>query len=320
MKEFAPIVLFVYNRPEHTKRTIESLRRNVLAAESELFIFADGAKDNATNEQKEKVKQVREYLLTIQGFKTISIELSNQNKGLANSIISGVTKIVNKYGRVIVLEDDIITSSHFLEYVNQSLDLYESDEDVVCINSFCLIKKAPIQEHTYFQYGADCQGWATWKRGWDVFNPNGQELMDVLSKNSQLRQIFTYNGAFPYMEMLQGQIDGQIESWAIRWYASAVINKKLCLYPTKSLLQNIGFDKEGTHTQDTEAYEATIAADETTIDFPKIPIQDSKVMRYEWEKLFRRLNPTQKPSLFKRFKRRLKQINIVRNLWTLLKR
>ena len=146
---FAPIVLFVYNRTEHTKKTIEALLKNPEAKDSELFIFADGPKNTASKEQLCRIEQVREYIQTIKGFKGIHVELSEKNKGLANSIIYGVTKIVNEYGRVIVLEDDIVTSSHFLHYMNQSLELYENEKDVVCINGFSIIKNAKIS-HPFF--------------------------------------------------------------------------------------------------------------------------------------------------------------------------
>lgn len=302
---YAPVILFVYNRPEHTLKTVEALKLNVLASESDLFVFADGPKVDASEEQLDRIKRVREYLPTISGFKSVHIEQSEKNKGLAKSIIYGVTKIVNQYGRVIVLEDDIITSSHFLQYMNQSLALYENDDEVACIHGYSLIKDAPIKENTYFIYGADCWGWATWNRSWDLFNPNAQELSTRLEADKRSRKLFTFNDTYPYMEMLQDQIEGKVDSWAIRWYASAVINRKLCLYPTKSLVQNIGFG-EGTHTNDSDVHEATIVSDETTTYFPKIPLQESKIMRSEWEKVFKQQYPKQKLSLWTKMKRKMK--------------
>lgn len=307
MGTYAPIILFVYNRPEHTKQTVEALMRNRLAAESELYIFADGTKEGASADQCNRMRQVREYISSITGFKDVHIEVSEKNKGLANSVIYGVTKVVNEHGKVIVLEDDIVTSSHFLEYMNQSLDLYEKDEDVVCVHGYSIIKDAPIKEKTYFQYGADCWGWATWKRGWEIFESDTQKLMDTIKADRTLLRMFTYNGTYPYLEMLLAQIDGKIDSWAVRWYASAVIKKKLCLYPAKSLVQNIGFDSNGTHTQYGESYEASIEADESTFDFPKIAIQESKVMRREWENLFGKLHKKEKISMWTKIKRYIKR-------------
>lgn len=290
MKQLAPIILFAYNRPVHTRKTIDALKRNVLAQESDLYIFADGPKAGASDEQYKNIQKVRDYLPTISGFKSVNIEVSPKNKGLAKSIIYGVTKIVNQYGRVIVLEDDIITSSHYLQYINQSLELYEGENDVICINGLSIIKDAPISANSYFQYGADCQAWGTWKRGWDLLNLDTQELQRTLLRNRTLRKEFTYNGSYPYMELLQAQIDGRIDSWAICWYATAVIKRKLCLYPSKSLVQNIGYDATGTHTKNSNTYEACILADESVTDFPKIPVNESQIMRKEWERLFREIN------------------------------
>ena len=132
---YAPIILFVYNRPEHTKKTVETLKQNEHARESELFVFADGPKEETIEEQLSKIHQVREYISTIDGFRNVHIETSNHNRGLANSVIYGVTKIVNQYGRVIVLEDDIVTSTQFLKYMNQSLDTYEDCEQVTISSS-----------------------------------------------------------------------------------------------------------------------------------------------------------------------------------------
>lgn len=306
MNKYAPIILFVYNRPEHTRRTIEALQYNELAADSLLYIRADGPKENATEKQRAKIQQVRDCIASINGFREIHIEASDVNKGLAKSIVSGVTEIVNKYGKVIVLEDDIVTSPYFLKYMNQSLDLYENDEKVVCINGYSIIKDAPIKENTYFQYGADCWGWATWKRGWEIYNPDAVALMDTMKRNRKVRRLFTYDGSYPYMEMLQNQIDGVIDSWAVRWYASAVINGRLCLYPAKSLVQNIGFG-EGTHCSASDVYEASILADDSVSDFPKIATEDSDVMRNEWKHLFRKIHKEPLRSKIAKWKRRIKR-------------
>ncbi len=286
----APIILFVYNRAELTRLTVEALLRNEEAAETLLYVFADGAKPNASVEQLEKIEKVRRYIHTIKGFKEVIIEEAPQNKGLANSVISGVTKVLEKHGKAIIVEDDLLTSKNFLHYMNTSLDMYENDDQVICIHGYSIIKNPPIKEKTYFQVGADCWGWATWKRGWDLFNADSQALMDMISSDKKLRNTFTYNHTYPYMKMLRKQIKGKVDSWAIRWYASAVVNNKLCLYPAKSLVKNVGYGEDATHCSNTESYEATIGIDETTRDFPKIATVESEVMRQEWEKLFREMS------------------------------
>ena len=123
----APILLFVYNRPEHTRRCIESLLKNSLASESPLFIYADGAKDSA---QQEAVNEVRNYIRTIQGFQQITLMERNENWGLARNIIDGVTTQVNQYGKVIVLEDDLVVAPYFLQFMNDALETYKDEPNI----------------------------------------------------------------------------------------------------------------------------------------------------------------------------------------------
>jgi len=237
----APVVLFVYNRPWHTQQTIEALQNNELAKESELFIYSDAAK----NEQAAaKVDEVREYIKTIDGFKNITIVERDKNWGLANSIIDGVTDIVNQYGRIIVMEDDLVTSPYFLTYMNQGLETYQDEEKVASIHGYIY----PINDlpETFFIRGADCWGWATWQRAWDIFEPNGQKLLDELN-SKKLQKEADFNNSYSFTKMLTNQINGKNNSWAVRWYMSAFLQDMLTLYPGKSYVQNIGFDDMGTH-------------------------------------------------------------------------
>ncbi|WET06404.1 glycosyltransferase family 2 protein [Lentisphaerota bacterium ZTH] len=242
MTNLSPITLFVYNRPWHTQRTIEALRANELAGQSDLIIFADGAKSEKDLPQ---VEAVRNYIKTISGFKSVKIHEKAQNCGLANSIIAGVTQVVNNYGSIIVLEDDMVTSQYFLRYMNDALEMYKNEEKVISIHGYTLPVKEELPQ-TFFLYGADCWGWATWKRGWNLFEHDGRNLLkkiDLLSSRHQ----FDMDGHFPYRKMLKDQIAGKISSWAIRWYASAFLEKKLTLYFGKSLIKNIGCDNSGEH-------------------------------------------------------------------------
>lgn len=249
----APVVLFVYNRLWHTQQTIKALQKNELAIDSDLFIFADGAKNV---EDQSSVNDVRKYLTTITGFKTITIEKSLSNKGLANSIIYGVTKIINQFGTVIVLEDDMITSKYFLQYMNNNLTTYYSFGDIISIHGFVYpIKNLP---ETFFLRGADCWGWATWKRGWDLFEANGQKLLNAILEK-KLAKEFDFNNTYPFTQMLRDQIAGKNSSWAIRWYASAFLANKLTLYPGNTLVKNIGFDNSGTHCGSDDVFKSTIS-------------------------------------------------------------
>ena len=251
--KYAPIALFVYNRIDHTKKTVEALQKNKLADKSELFVFSDGARGK---KDESAVKDVRVYIRSITGFKNITIAESMKNKGLADSIISGVTDIINAHERIIVLEDDIVTSSYFLKYMNDALTLYENDKNIASIHGYMYPIVAKLPE-TFFIKGADCWGWATWKRGWDLFENDGKKLLNELKKK-KLKKEFNFFGAYPYMRMLESQILGINNSWAIRWYASAFLSNRLTLYPGRSLVRNIGMDASGTHSGDTNDYDVEL--------------------------------------------------------------
>ncbi|HBD95608.1 MAG: glycosyl transferase [Spirochaetes bacterium GWF1_31_7] len=305
MKMNAPIALFVYNRLTNTKETVNALSKNMLAKESDLTIFSDGPK---ADKDIEKVNEVRNYLKTITGFKSITIIESAVNKGLAASIISGVTEIVNKYTRIIVLEDDLVTSPYFLTYMNDALEMYENEEKVASIHGFIYPVKKELPE-TFFIKGADCWGWATWKRAWDLFESDGLKLLNEL-KNRKLTKEFNFNNSYSYTDMLERQIKGKNNSWAIRWYASAFLNDCYTLYPGKSLVANIGMN-EGTHCVNGENF---LDIYQEQIQLTKIsPIQPDKKHIKIIESYFRQ---DDKP-LYIRLLNRLK--NILRPLYHFFK-
>ena len=243
---YAPIVLFTYNRFKHTKQTVETLRKNELASESELFIYSDAPKNK---EVEKKVIKVREYIKTIDGFKKVTIIEREKNWGLANSIIDGVTTIINKYGKIIVLEDDLITSPYFLRFMNEALDFYKDEQKVCQINGYSYFEKYINKynlDDLLFLKGADCLGWATWKRAWDIFNSNTLDLYKEVQIRNKIRE-FNRDNNYNYMKMLKSQMDGKIDSWAIRWYASAFLKDLYTVYPNKSYVYHTGNDGEGTH-------------------------------------------------------------------------
>lgn len=258
----APIALFTYNRLWHTQQTINTLQINELASESDLYIFSDGPQigKNCIDE----VQRVRDYIHTVEGFRTVTIVERETNYGLAQSIISGVTELVNIFGRIIVLEDDLVTSPHFLRYMNDALNLYEGEERVISIHGYTYPVKSKLPD-TFFLKGADCWGWATWKRGWSLFEPDGRKLLKELNAHN-LHKRFDFNGAYDYTRMLREQITGQNDSWAVRWYASALINDRLTLYPGRSLVQNIGTDESGTHCLETNVYRTRVSSDPIWIE------------------------------------------------------
>lgn len=267
MTNYSPIVLFVYNRLFHTQKTVEALKKNYGAKNSELIIYSDAFKDV---DGEKKVNDVRKYLKTIKGFKSVKIIERKENYGLAKSIISGVSEVVNKYGSIIVLEDDLVTSKYFLQYMNDALDVYHNENKVISIHGYVYPVKKQLPE-TFLMRGADCWGWATWKRGWRLFESDAIKLKKELIKKKLVNK-FNMDGASKYMDMLDGFIDGKNNSWAVRWHASAILNDKLTLYPRKSLVKNIGLDNSGVNS----SYDRSLVSEvsDSKINVIKLKIEE----------------------------------------------
>ncbi len=271
----APILIFVYNRPKHTAELLRSLQNNEGAENCELIFYADGPKPGASENSINDIATVRNLIQDLDWPKSKILKFSDQNKGLAQSIITGVTETLKSYDKVIVLEDDMVLSSHFLNYMNDALEKYEDDARIISIHGYSL----PIPVHEpYFLRGADCWGWATWRRGWTLFNPDGKQLKEqILQRN--LAWEFDMDGTYPYLKMLQNQIEGINDSWAIRWHASAFLANKLTLYPGLSLVKNTGSDNSGTHKQDVKAMETSISLNRVIIrDVPVVESTSARLL------------------------------------------
>lgn len=245
----APIALFAYNRPELTLNTLEHLAQNKEVADSRLFIFCDGPKPNATLEQLKRIAQVQEVIRSKQWCRDVHIEQSTKNKGLANSIIAGVTNVVNQFGRLIVLEDDLIVSPYFLQYMNDALQLYENEDKVLAIhgNLYPIDLGDSTKTDTFFIRDPGCWGWATWKKKWELFEPDTKVLYTLIRQKG-LSKPFNFWGGYPFMRMMRQQISGEVDSWAVRWRAVAYLNDKLTLYPTLSLVRHAGNTPDATHS------------------------------------------------------------------------
>lgn len=239
----APIALFVYKRPAHTRQMAEALLKNELAGESDLFIFSDAPKEP---EAAEAVREVREYIRTISGFRSVSIVERDRNWGLANSIIEGVTRLCNEYGRVIVLEDDLLTSPYFLEYMNNALDRYEGDSRVMQVSGHMFPVDLDVQTDALFLPMTTTWGWATWQSAWVKFDRN-MGTYERFMGNSEMMRRFNLDGAYPYVTMLESVKAGKIDAWGIRWYLAVFMNDGLVLFPAKSLVENKGFVADGTN-------------------------------------------------------------------------
>ena len=271
-QSLAPVALFVYNRPSHTRRVLESLQANALAEKTQLFVFADGPKEHATEEERKKIRQVREIVNEKKWCGKVSLIISEKNKGLAASVIDGVSEVTDAFGKIIVLEDDLVCSPHFLGFMNQSLDVYENEDRVVCISAYIYPVKERLPE-TFFLRGADCWGWATWKRGWDMFDQDGKKLLNSIVQN-RVEADFDFGNSYPYTQMLREQVEGKNNSWAIRWYASAFLENKLTLYPGRSLVQNTGVDGSGTHSGNSQKWNVQLAEEEIAVR-PIDPVENA---------------------------------------------
>jgi len=246
--KLSPIVLFVYNRPEITRKTLNALSKNLLADQSELYIYCDGPKINAKETDLEKIILVRKIVKEKAWCKNVTIIESVTNKGLAKSIIYGVSEIIKKHGKIIVLEDDIYTSKYFLEYMNDALQRYAFFDKIFVIVGYNYPIKIKFKDRAYFSIASSCHGWATWERAWKYFEEIPQEYKN-LQNDSNMRYLFDLDDSYPYSEMLRLQMEEDIDSWAIRWWWSVFKNKGLSLFPDKTLIANIGFNSEAVHTK-----------------------------------------------------------------------
>ena len=258
----APIVLFTYNRLDHTQKTVEALKKNIYAKDSNLIIYSDAAK---TSESIEMVAQVRKYLYTIKGFKAVEIIERHENWGLARNIIDGVTKIVNEYGKIIVLEDDIITSKYFLKYMNDALEIYKHEKQVIQISGYMYPMEKTELPEVFFMDRPDCWGWATWKHQWSLFERDPKKLMKQFTK----KDIYEFNcsGTFDFWKQVVDNYEGRLYTWAVFFQAVSFKNKKLTLYPKISLTHNIGTDASGENCELTNRFDAIIS-EEAVVKYP----------------------------------------------------
>jgi hypothetical protein len=275
----SPVVLFTYNRINHTKSTINALKKNILSNLTDLIIFSDGAK---TNVDSEKVIELRKYLHTIDGFKSIRIIEREYNIGLSNNIIDGVTKVCNDFGKVIVLEDDLITSPFFLTFMNEAINKYINNPKVCSIHGYVYPVNIELP-NTFFIKGADCWGWATWTKAWNFFEKDGSKLLSEI-RSKKLEKEFNFQNSYDYISMLEDQINGINNSWAIRWYASCFLNDLYTLYPGKSLVTNIGFDDSGTHSGNSIVFNQNRFLNKITIN--NIPVITNNIAYFAFIKYF----------------------------------
>ncbi|MFA5520095.1 MAG: glycosyltransferase [Spirochaetota bacterium] len=250
MNRLAPIVLFVYNRPWHTEQTLIALSKNDLANQSILYIYSDGSKTNSTKEEVEKIDEVRKLIRTKQWCKEVHVIEREKNWGLADSIVDGVTEIVNRYGKIIVLEDDLVTSPCFLKFMNEALEFYEGEKDIFSITGFSFPQrfmnfKSTGKDDIYFNIRPMSWSWATWEKRWEGID---WDLKDFNAFVSNKRKIKKFNtGGTDLTPMLLSQNRGEIDSWYVRWSYHAIMRNLYTIYPRISFVNNLGHDGSGVH-------------------------------------------------------------------------
>ncbi len=293
--KFSPIILFVYNRPWHTQQTLNALAQNPEAKESLLYIYCDGAKPNANFETIQQIETVRNIAKAENRFKDVIITIQQKNKGLANSIIDGITEVINKHGKIIVLEDDIVTSIGFLRYMNQALNIYENDEQVMHISGYWFPTKNNMSlPNTFFYNTASCWGWATWARAWSLFERDTTVLHKTIKSIDPLFYRFNKRNSYPFHIQLEQNLNGKINTWAIKWYSTIFINNGFSLHPNHSFVNNIGWGDDATHTKTNgkQYYWETLAQNITVERIPLIECEEAidQIKQLYKQSIFRRIS------------------------------
>ncbi|SHF98698.1 Glycosyl transferase family 2 [Arenibacter palladensis] len=299
MKKLAPIVLFTYNRLNETIRTVEALQQNYLASDSELYIFSDGAKEN---NGRNKIQEVRDYLHTIKGFENIYIKESIKNKGLANSIIEGVTEVMDKHEKVIVLEDDLITSPNFLNFMNQALDFYIDSPKVMSISGYSMNLPSLNNycQDFYIGHRASSLGWGTWKEKWINIDWNVSDYSSFRYDFRQQFEFFKIGSDMP--GMLKSQIKGKIDSWAIRWCYHQFKYNLITVFATISKVNHIGISEEATNAAGAIKFHTPLDTGKNTNFLFQVDLKENKQITKEFkakfsisrrviDKLIKKLNP-----------------------------
>jgi hypothetical protein len=284
---YAPIVLFVYNRIWHLKQTVESLLQNPLAAQSVLYIYSDAAKGS---QDASNVAEVRQYIHQITGFKEIHIYESEKNLGLAPSVIHGVTEILNQHKKAIVMEDDLLCSTNFLDFMNDSLDLYAGQPHIFSISGYAQPVQIPqdFTDDVYLFPRASSWGWGTWLDKWQQADWEVQDF-DGFVKDKVAQREFNQGGE-DLTPMLVKQQRGLVSSWAVRWCYTHYKHQALSIYPRQSRIHNTGNDESGVHSRKTSKYDAQLS--NNVYSLPAEPKQNP-IISQNLQQLF-------KPSIIRR--------------------
>ena len=293
-----PIILFCYNRPTHLKKTIAALKRNELSHLSELYVYSDAPK---TAEDDDKVKKIRKFLTQVQGFKRVNVVERTSNMGLAASVISGVSEVLQHHSACIILEDDLETSPYFLNFMNQSLSLYEKNDTIFSVSGYC----PPIQiphnyPHEAFLFPRiNSWGWATWRNRWQKVDWDVQDFHQFISNKTQRAQLAQQGADLPVMLLKQQQ--GKIASWAVRFNQACFNHGGTNVYPIRSMVRNVGIDGSGTHMKNSGKYAVSL----THQPLNPAPALSNDSINQAFKRFYR-------PSLYRRCINRIKIANYIR--------
>lgn len=272
----APIVIFAYDRPDHLSRTLDALAKNDLASQSDLYIYCDGPKTNAQIEQIERISKNRKVAYGASGFKSIQVVEHERNVGLKANIVGAVTEIVNQYGRVITLEDDIVTSVGFLRYMNEALEIYKDDEQVMHISGYMWPHRYRLTETFFYPVPYPGGGWATWARAWQHYSDDAEALFHYWKERWEEFNLF---GGDYLQKQLVANYHGEMNTWFIKWHAVMLQRKGLTLYPRQSLTNNIGFDSLATNCYQTNMFDIDHLAE--SIKVKRKPIRINRIAARE---------------------------------------
>lgn len=277
----APIVLFVYNRPEHTRKTLQALQQNILAPNSTLHIFADGAKKDASSAVIQRINEVREIIHSQQWCGEVIIHQSNENKGLYQSVRQGVTEIVNQYGKVIVMEDDLQTSPAFLSYMNKALDFYANYQSVFSISGYNypasqMTFSSDYHYDTYLSLRNCSWGWATWVDRWQQIDWDVKSY-EVIKHSPAIKAALNRMGDDEF-EMLQQRMEQGLNIWSIQFTIAHFLNHAVAIYPVHSYLNNIGNDGSGENCGVSHSLDNAVLSSNTDPKFLDILYEDSRII------------------------------------------
>ncbi len=290
----APIVLFAYKREDHVRQTLEALSKNELANQSHLIIISDAGK---FEKDQADVQKVRDLAVSRKWCGEVTLICNEKNLGLNDNFFYHISNIVEKYGRIIVLEEDLCTSPYFLNFMNDALDMYEEEKSAMQICGFTFDMSTANLPSSFFLSVTNGWGWATWHDRWQKLNTDSQDLFNKINSKSLYNRL-TVDGSYPdFYNQMKSNVDGVHNHWDIKWLATVVVNEGLCLYPKESLVVNIGFDGSGTHFKDGEK------GHDTKLGVGKIELVKQKVLELpEARKSLVKYFSAQQPSGFSKLR------------------